>query len=208
MDTGLKMLRDSDRVTRDLQGPQAAWKQLNCAAALSGYALAALSNPTPDHQESSFLMEQALNALNGQTLGVECPVAPRFPNSHGRAVDMHQGKEAEKKILISAMAIAERMKQRDSQPAVSSVPDQTAKETPDEKMRRIQRELNEINSKKITAKTQQGIDQQEMDRKALAKLILANNRIEKGEFVSVGVDIPNENDTRRPRPRNPVPVPQ
>jgi hypothetical protein len=216
LDTGLKELRGSDRVARDVQGPQAAWKQLHCAAALSGYAFAALSKPTqgkpaenfqdPDYQEFSFLANQALNALNGQALGVACPAAPPFPDLKGRAVDMDQVKEAEKKILNRALVIAERMKQRGDKPAASPGPAQAANETPDEKMRRVQRELNQANSRKITGKTQQEIDQQERDRKELARLILANNRLEKGELTSVSVEIPK--DEARRAPRKPAPASQ
>jgi hypothetical protein len=214
LDTGLRELRDSDRVARDVQGPQAAWKQLHCAAALSGYAFAALSKPAqgkaenfqdPDYQEFSFLAKEALNALNGQTLGVACPAAPPFPDLKGRAVDMDKVKEAEKKILGRALVIAERMKQRGDKPAASAEVAQSANETPDEKMRRVQRELNQANSRKITGKTQQEIDQQERDRKELAKLILANSRLEKGELTAVSVEIPKEEPRAR---RKPAAVPQ
>jgi hypothetical protein len=216
LDTGLRELRDSDRVARDVQGPQAAWKQLHCAAALSGYAFAALSKPMqgkpsenfqdPDYQEFSFLAKEALNALNGQTLGVACPAAPPFPDLKGRAVDMNKVKEAEKKILGRALVIAERMKQRSDKPAASTEAAQSANETPDEKMRRVQRELNQANSRKINGKTQQEIDQQERDRKELARLILANSRLEKGELTAVSVEMPKE-EARGAR-RKPVPAPQ
>jgi hypothetical protein len=214
-DTGLKELRGSDRAVRDVQGPQAAWKQLHCAAALSGYAFAALSKPVPgkpaenfqgpDYQEFSFLAGQALNALNGQPLGVACPAAPPFPDLKGRAVDMDQVKEAEKKLLGGALVIAERMKQRDDRPAASPEAAQTVAETAEEKMRRVQREVNQVNSRKITGKTQQEIDQQERDRKELARLILANNRLEKGELTSVSVEIPKDEPRAR---RKPAAVPQ
>lgn len=65
---------------RDLGGAQAAWKQLNCAASLSGSAFAALTRRTgPDYDEFSYMTGQATNALNGDPLGVQCPAAPAMP---------------------------------------------------------------------------------------------------------------------------------
>jgi hypothetical protein len=205
VETGLKELRGSDRVVRDLQGPQAAWKQLHCAAALSVYAFASVQKTTPDYQESSFLLAQAQKALEGQSLGVECPSTPPFPELHGRAVEMDRVKEAEKKIISSAVVIVERMQKRSNPPATISAPARDAAETSDEKMRRVQRELNDANRQKISGKTQQEIDQQEKDRKELANLILANSRLEKGELTSVSVDT-SEEVAPKPR-RKPVPVP-
>lgn len=205
VETGLKELRGSDRVVRDLQGPQAAWKQLHCAAALSGYAFAAVKQTTPDYQESSFLLAQAQNALEGQPLGVECPATPPFPELHGRVVEMDQVKEAEKKILNRAVVIVERMQQRGNPPAAITAPARDAAETSDEKMRRVQRELNDANRQKISGRTQKEIDQQEKDRKELANLILANSHLEKGELTNVSVDT-GEEEAPKPR-RKSVPVP-
>jgi hypothetical protein len=65
---------------RDLGGPQAAWKQLNCAASLSGTAFAALRRRTgPDYDEFSYLTREATNALNGDPLGVQCPAPSAMP---------------------------------------------------------------------------------------------------------------------------------
>jgi hypothetical protein len=205
IETGLKELRGGDNVVRDLRGPQAAWKQLHCAAALSGYAFAAVKQTTPDYQESSFLLAEAQKALEGQPLGVECPVTPPFPELHGRAVEMDRVKAAEKKIISRAVVIVERMKQRSNPPSAKTAPARDAAETPDEKMRRVQRELNGANSQKISGRTQQEIDQQEKDRKELANLILANSRLEKGELTSVSVET-GEEEAPKPR-RKSVPVP-
>jgi hypothetical protein len=207
IETGLKELRSDDNVARDLRGHQAAWKQLHCAAALSGYAFAAVKKTTPDYQESSFLLAEAQRALEGQPLGVACPDTPPFPELHGRAVEMDQVKAAEKKILSRAAVIVERMQQRSNPPAAKTAPASDAAETPDEKMRRVQRELNDANRQKISGRTQQEIDQQEKDRKELANLILANSRLEKGELTSVSV---NTGEEEAPRPRRksvPVPAP-
>jgi hypothetical protein len=225
VDTGLRELRGSERVGRD--GPQTAWKQLHCAAALSGYAMTALSKLTetfhdPDYQEFSFLANQAADALNGQTLRVECPAAPPFPDMNGRAVELDQVKESEKKILSRAVAVAGRIKQRLDRPAASSAePPQTAaapprtapgapqtpRETPEEKMRRVQRELNAANSQPITGRTKQEIDQQEKDRKELATLILANNGVINGQFESVAVHLGDAAPARTTRPPVSAPPP-
>ncbi len=206
IDTGLKELHGSDRVTRDIQGRQAAWKQLHCAAALSGYAFAAVSKKTPDYQESSFLLDQALNALNGQTLGVACPSAPAFPTSPGHAINMEQVKQTQKIIISRALVITQRMQQRAEPPAASPVSAKATTETSDEKARRVQRDLNQANNQKITGKAQAEINQQERDRQELAQLILANSDIEKGKLTSVSVSTGDE-ATPKAR-RKSVPAPQ
>ena len=198
IDTGLKELRRGDKAVPGVQGPQAAWKQLHCAAALSGYAFAAVKQATPDYQESSFLLAQASNALNGQSLNVECPAAPPFPDLRGRAVDMEQVREEEKKLIGRATVIVDRLKQRGVPVAVSAEPAVKEPESPNEKLRRVQRDLNKANDVKLTGKTKTEIDQQEQDRKELTKLILANERLEKGEFTSVVADT---KEPAAPRPR-------
>lgn len=167
-----------------------AWKQLHCAAEIAGFALKALEQ-RGDYDAFGDLSTEALKALDGQG-SVTCTPTPPFPSFQGHEVGMEQAKAAQERILSRAKVIAEGMKQRGDKPAVLSAIDQTAKETPDEKIRRVQRELNQANSQKITGKTQQEIDQQERDRRELAKLILDNSHLEKGELTSVVVDIPQE----------------
>ena len=195
---GLKELpRDNPKASVS-PAQQTAWKQLHCAAALSGYAFAALKQATPDYQESGFLLAQASSAMNGQSLQVECPTAPPFPDQHGRPVDMNQVKASERKIISDATVIVERMKQRQAPSAASVPPARPAApasaeppkaETQEEKARRVQRELNQVNSAKVTGRTQAEIDAQERDRKRLADLVLANARVEKGELTSVTANV-------------------
>ena len=202
----LKELRGSDRGTRDTQGTQTAWKQLHCAAEIAGFALAALGQ-RGDYDEFGGLSIEALKSLDGQRLTVECHAAPPFPGLHG-PVDMEQGKQIQRTILSRAAAIAERMKQRGDQPTVSPSPAQTATETSGDKMRRVQRELNDQNSKKVTGTTQHDMAQQERDRKELTKLILANNGLEKGELTSVSVVLEDDAPARPSKPgATPVPTP-
>ena len=207
INTGLKELRGADRGTRDTQGPQTAWRQLHCAAEIAGFALAALGQ-RGDYDEFGALSTEALKSLDGQRIDVVCTAAPLFPDVQGRAVDMEQGKQAQRTILSRARVIAERMKQRGDQPTVSPSPAQTATETSGDKLRRVQRELNDQNSKKVTGTTQHDMAQQERDRKELTKLILANNGLEKGELTSVSVVLEDDAPARPSKPgATPVPTP-
>lgn len=183
----------------------AAWKQLHCAASIAGYALSALQTKG-DYNEFGTLSIEALKALDGQRPSVECGNAPPFPDARGKAVDMERVKATERQVLERAASIAERMKQRQAgaKPALAAAP--TGPETPDEKMRRVQKELDRVNSEKITGKTQKEIDQQEKDRKKLAKLVLVNNGLAKGDFSSVGADLSEEKPRRsRAEKREPPP---
>lgn len=183
---GLKELHASDFAAHDV--PVGAWKQLHCAAALSNYAFAALKQTTPDYQESGYLLDQATRAMNGQSLGVECPDAPALPQVPGRVVNIERTRESEISLLVRATAIVERMKQRGASlgPPAESAPHAEAAV---EKARRVQRELNVANTVKITGTTQAAMDQQERDRKEMTKIILSQKQIETGELVSVTVDI-------------------
>ena len=205
--TGLKELRGADRVTRDTQGTQTAWKQLHCAAEVAGFALAALGQ-RGDYGEFGALSVEAMKSLDGQRVDVVCTAAPPFPDMSGRAMDLEQGKQAQRTIISRAAAIAERMKQRGDLPAGPQTPAQTAAETPEDKLRRVQRELNKATSEKNTGKTQQEMDQQERDRKELIKLILVNNSLEKAELTNMSVNLDDEAPSRPPKPgAKPVPTP-
>jgi len=184
IETGLRELRGTELDAHD--APQGAWRQLHCAAALSGYAFAAVTKATPDYQESTFLLAQAGNALDGQALRVECPATPPFPEQ-ALAVDMAQVKEAQKQNLSRAAVIIERMKERDVPPATPTSRVEPAMESPSDRIRRAQQELNATNSAKITGRTREDIAQREADRIALARVIVANSRLERGELVSVTV---------------------
>lgn len=68
-----------DQSKRDVS---TAWKQIHCAAELTDYALAkarglaASSHPEADVDEIRYLSKEALNALNGSSVGVQCSSAP------------------------------------------------------------------------------------------------------------------------------------
>lgn len=102
VDTGLRDARP-DRTSRgDLDGTHAAWKQLNCAAGIAGYALASLHlnekspRSEPEFKEFSYLSGEAINALTGETVGVECPAAAPLPHAYGK-----EGAERYKKDYLA-----------------------------------------------------------------------------------------------------------
>lgn len=74
----------------DLTGKNAAWKQLNCAAGISDYAFAALrlgeSDPRGgrDFDEYAYLSGEAISALSGGAVDVECPRAAPLPRAYGK----------------------------------------------------------------------------------------------------------------------------
>ena len=84
VDTGIEGLKPEANV-RDLGGAGAAWKQLNCAAYISGGAMTALTQNAPDFSEFGYLANEAVKALNGDRLGVQCPSAPAMPDAYGKA---------------------------------------------------------------------------------------------------------------------------
>lgn len=175
VDTGIRDLKPS-REVRDPGGKQAAWKQLHCAVSISGYALGALDK-MGDYQEFGTLSVEALKALDGGRPGVECPAAPPMPDLQGRSVDMERLKGEERKILERAAVIAERMRQAKEKSTNPSAPSPVpTNETEMGKKVRVQKELNEINSRKIYG-NQKEIDEQEKNRKELAKLILENEKL-------------------------------
>lgn len=178
-DTGLK----GSTPASEAQAKQAAaWKQLHCAASIAKYALAALQTQG-DYNEFGTLSVEASKAMDGQRTNVECGEAPAFPNLNGKTVNMDRVIASERQLLARATVIAERMKQRGDKPGASQQPKPPANETSEEKMRRVQLELNEINSRKVTGKSQQEINQQEKDRKELAKLVIENNNLESGKLA-------------------------
>jgi hypothetical protein len=201
-DSGLKGSQPSATAGPGRQS--AVWRQLQCAVSISRYALGALDK-MGDYQEFGALSVEALKALDGQRPGVECPSAPSMPDLQGRSVDMEQLKGAQRQILERAAAIAENMKQSKARQteAKSSVPEPVpANETPDEKMRRIQKELNRINEAKLQG-NQKEIDEQEKNRKELAELILKNEKL-----TSVAFGTSEEAPTTRRRKPIEVPSPE
>ncbi len=74
-----------------------AWKQLHCAASLSGAAAAALNlrgGRTPDYREAKYLAGEAISAATGNRPGVECPnVTADIPAAYGAGNQYQQRNE-------------------------------------------------------------------------------------------------------------------
>ena len=64
-----------------------AWKQVHCAAAMVGYALkaAGIGGGSFDIEEVKAMAAESQKALNGETMGVECPKAPDPPKPQSQA---------------------------------------------------------------------------------------------------------------------------
>lgn len=173
MDTGIRNLKPATE-TRDLGGSQAAWKQLNCAAAISAYAFAALAGSDtrgkagdndfrkPDYDEFRNLANEASKALNGEQLGVQCPSAPAAPDSYGRGgYERYTAKlkaklEQAKKLADDLMQA--RTKRKDALDRLVEVKTTIAERKTNskaqselDKLREIQARLNEQQSDKYAA---------------------------------------------------------
>lgn len=192
-DTELRGLSQNDGVPAK---QAAAWKQLHCAANIAKYALAKLQTDV-NFNEFGYLSVEASKALDGQHTDVVCEKAPAFPNTNGRDVNMDRVMASERQILERATAIAERMQKRGDKPLIRPATKPPANESEIDRVRREQRELNDIKTK-ITGKTQQEINQQLKDQKDLEKLVLQNNNLESGKFVNRSYGGLDEGDVPSP----------
>lgn len=181
----------------------AAWRQLHCAAYIARYALDALQAGN-DYKEFNALSSEALKAIDGQQPGVECPAAPAMPRGGVPVARSEAAQAKERQILQRAAAIAQRMQQAGIAPAAepakaSATP--PAGETADEKMRRVQRELNAVNDRKLQGNTAAELAREERDRQELARLVLENAKL-----TRVGFDT-SEEAAPVPRRKSSAPAP-
>lgn len=166
IDTGIRDLKPAAKA-RNLGGAHAAWKQLNCAAAISSDALAALFAPSPDYDEFRYLSGEAINALHGSPKGVACPATVPMPAAYGREGYQRSGQRFEA-LLEQGMADAERLgavraKRKSAldelvraDSAISSVSPASKSETDLSKLRAAQLHLNqEQDAKYAGARAQQ-----------------------------------------------------
>jgi hypothetical protein len=81
-DTGIKDIAPA-RNPRDVS---TAWKQLHCATEISGYALADATklDGQIDLDEVRYLAGEAISALHGESLGVQCSEAPPMPKTYSQ----------------------------------------------------------------------------------------------------------------------------
>lgn len=197
-DTGLRGTQPAKNAAKSEQ--TRAWQQLNCVAAITGFALKALENG--DNQEFDTLINEASIKFDGGRPSVECPAAPSMPDLKSSTVNMEQIQGKQKQILERASKIAERMKQtEDKSLGTKSTKPAPANETDLEKTVRVQKELNKKNSEKEFG-TQQEINEKEKNRKELTKLILENEKL-----TSVGFDASEDAPALTRRKHAEVPAP-
>jgi hypothetical protein len=192
---------------RDTSKQALAWRQVHCAASVFKYALNAISSQNVNYEEYGLLSAEAMKSVDGAKVDVQCEVAPNVPTVGGEEVDVDKLRAAQKSVIERANLLVQRMKQTQaskpaqattepSKPAAAPAP---CTGTKMERMRCTQQRLNEVNSKKIEGQSTAQITEEEKNRAELAKLVLINNGLEKGD-LSVTVDTTEETTTpRRPR---------
>lgn len=202
-------LKGSTTSNPDPSKQAAAWRQLHCAASIFSYALSALQTKG-DYDEYGTLSVDAMKALEGKRLSVECKSAPSVPSVRGAEVDVDELRLAEKELIDRANALAQRMKQTPAAPSPpqTSQPPPAAQPCTGTKMERLrctQARLNKINEEKYTGHSKEEISAEEKNRKELADLVLINNGLEKGDF---SVSVNATDDAPTPRRKRPVPPPK
>lgn len=217
VDTGLRELRASDRGGGDLQGPQAAWKQLHCAEALSGYAFAAVSKQTPDYQESSFLLGQASKAMAGEQLSVDCGKAPPMPG--GRAVNWDKIRQTQQRMIERATTLSERIRAGQQararyEPARALTPDEQRiqevfRQQQENQARIAQRDapviaaqdaINRRQERRYDPKDAAAIREEQKAKAELDKYVDASKKLESGDpSAMLNLGIPVDGTTPRSR---------
>lgn len=201
-------LKGSTALKPDPSKQAAAWRQLHCANYIFGRALEALTRA--DSDEYGTLSVEALKALEGKRLIVQCIAPTNVPSVGGAEVDVDKLKIAEKDVIDRANALAQRMKKAPAAPAQAQTP-QPQPVTPPctgnlaEKRKCAQMRLNQVNDAKYMGRSKEEISTEEKNRKELGNLVLINSGLEKGEFTSVGANTSDEK-TPAPRPRRRRPV--
>lgn len=194
------------------QSNPTAWAQLHCSASIAKYGLeAALKG---DYLEQRYLFNEVFKALNGAKTSVVCDPAPPFPALRGRSVDLDRLRNVQHGMIERAGVIAARMEQRETslpretrdalRIAQSAPPPGNRPETNIERLRRIQAEINRINSTKIDGNTVEVIRQQEKDRTEIVKTVLINEKIQNGN-LDLGIDLSADTGSRRRRSEVPAP---
>lgn len=109
---GLSDLRPLDnRIERNF-GKDPVWSQLNCAVDLLGRALSAAESAPgaqPSFNESRNLLNEALNALNGDREGAPCKMGGPLPRISGRAPDLSRAVTKERELLERARITVDKL---------------------------------------------------------------------------------------------------
>ena len=178
---------------RDLSGANAAWKQLNCAAAIAGDAIAALQTAldgkSDERDEFKYLSSESSKALSGEALGVACPPPRALPSRNGQPVDIDKGKIALTRILDRATTMSERLpaplatspQPSSARPLLGNASDDLGK------LRETQLALNRTNERKYDTASQDAINHEKQAKQEAAALLLAAHKVETGDFsISLG----------------------
>lgn len=179
VDTGLRVLGSA----APIPGPQGAWKQLHCAAALSGYAFAALSKPTPDYQESSYLAGQASKAMAGESLSVDCGTAPPMPNLRGNAADWDRLRQTQQRMIERVTTLSQTI--RAGQQA-------RAKYEPAAPVIAAQNAINRGQERKYDPKDAAAIREEQKAKAELEKYVDATKKLQAGDpsaMLDLGVNL-------------------
>lgn len=89
--------------------PTTVWQQLHCAFELTAFAADAARKYGPGSEDFMVDVAQALKALDGEPLEVECSKAPPMPKARS-SVPPEQAKEQVKELLTKALGKAEHYK--------------------------------------------------------------------------------------------------
>lgn len=213
-------LRAADpRVDRDLTGQRAAWKQIHCAASILTPALAALKPPDGapiDFNEYRYLANEALNALNGQRLGVQCAPAPEMPRFSGRAPDMDRVIASQRRLIERAnVAVNQLEKAVNARPARTPDEERIAQiyaqqqanaAAIDKKIapiREQQRQINIDRQRKAGQAKDPSAQEEARARKALDRIAQVSKKIEQGQDFGVDFDDKKPADSRATTSRRP-----
>lgn len=155
VDTGIRTGRPG-LVDRDFSGPQAAWKELHCAASILQSAIARLDiddlgGVGGDLAGFNNLTAEAANAMVGQVRGIPCASAAAFPRLSGKYSDPNEvaaaGKRLVARIAVQGRALNEA---RDAE-AAAKTPEQliVAKARTSAARLKLQKSKNDLAKAKV-----------------------------------------------------------
>jgi hypothetical protein len=145
-----------------------AWRQLHCAGYISGFALKAAypkDRREVDIEEVHYLAEQALNALSGAPVGVECPQAPPPPKPYGQKKLIPTSPEVKfyQTLLRATEKQGERVAKAEKQIIQAKAKKQELQGEIKEKKEKVARLQEEIKTFEITKKPTEPVQDKKTD---------------------------------------------
>lgn len=191
-------LPNSTRIYPVPSEPGVAWRQLNCTASIMRRAIAGVME-SADYRSLRQMSDEARKAMDGGELSMPCQPAPPLPVAFALPEEREKLKTVQAQIIDKAQLLGARMEQREAglseqaRKAMKKVQAATPAtgmkpETEIERLRRVQLALNRINEVKLDGKSVEAIQAQEKDRVDMGKLLLATEKIEKGN-IDLGIDL-------------------